>query len=29
MFGFSKKVFVVAITLFNFNPLGLSSLECV
>ena len=29
MFGFIKKVFVVAMTFFSFNPLGVNSLECV
>ena len=29
MFGFIKKVFVVAMTFLNFNPLNLNSLECV
>ena len=29
MFGFIKKVFVVAKTFFNFNPLNVNSLECV
>ena len=29
MFGFIKKVFVVAITIFSFNPLNVNSLECV
>ena len=29
MFGFIKKVFVVAITFFNFNLLNGNSLECV
>ena len=29
MFGFIKKVFVVAMTFFNFNPLSANSLECV
>ena len=29
MFRFIKKVFVVAMTSFNYNPLNLNSLECV
>ena len=29
MFGFIKKVFFVAMTFFSFNPLSVSSLECV
>ena len=29
MFGFIKKVFVVAMTFFNSNPLNLNYLECV
>ena len=29
MFGFIKKVFVVAMTFFNFNPSNVNSLECV
>ena len=29
MFGFIKKVFVVAMTFFNFNPLNVNSLECI
>ena len=29
MFGVIKKVFVVAMTFFNFNPLNVKSLECV
>ena len=29
MFGFIKKVFVVAMTFFSFNVLSVSSLECV
>ena len=29
MFGFIKKVFVVAMTLFNFNSSNVNSLECV
>ena len=29
MFGFIKKVFVVAMIFINFNPLNLNSLECV
>ena len=29
MFGFIKKVFVVAMTIFNFNPLNVNSLQCV
>ena len=29
MFGFIKKVFVVAMTFLNFNPSNVNSLECV
>ena len=29
MFGFTKKVFVVAMTFFDSNPLNINSLECV
>ena len=29
MFGFIKKVFVVAMTFFNVNPSNVNSLECV
>ena len=29
MFEFVKKVFFVAMTFFNFNPLNVNSLECV
>ena len=29
MFEFIRQVFVVAITFFRFNPLGVNSLECV
>ena len=29
MFGFIKKVFVVTMTFFNFNPSNVNSLECV
>ena len=29
MFVFIKKLFVVAMTFFNFNPLNVNSLECV
>ena len=29
MFGFIKKVFFTAVTLFSFNPLSAKSLECV
>ena len=29
MFGFIKKVFVVAMVFFNFNPSNINSLECV
>ena len=29
MFGFIKKMFVVAMTFFNFNPSNVNSLECV
>ena len=29
MFGFIKKVFVVGMTFFSFNPLNVNSLECV
>ena len=29
MFGFVKKVFVVAMTFFSFNPLKVNSLKCV
>ena len=29
MFGFIKNVFFTAMTLFNFNPLNVNSLECV
>ena len=29
MFGFIKKVFVVAMTFFNFNPSNVNCLECV
>ena len=29
MFGFIKKVFVVAMIFFNFNPSNVNSLECV
>ena len=29
MFGFIKKVFVVAMTFLNFNPLNVNFLECV
>ena len=29
MFGFIKKVFVVAMTFLNFNPSNANSLECV
>ena len=29
MFGFIKKVFFVAMNFFNFNVLGVNSLECV
>ena len=29
MFGFIKKVFVVAMTFFSFNVLNVNSLECV
>ena len=29
MSGFIKKVLVVAMTFFNFNPSNVSSLECV
>ena len=29
MFRFNKKVFLVAMTLFNFNPLNVNSLECI
>ena len=29
MFGFIKKVFVVAMTFFSFNVLNLNSLECI
>ena len=29
MFGFIKKVFFVAMTYFNFNPLNVNSLKCV
>ena len=29
MFGFIKKVFVVAMTFFSFNVLSLNSLECI
>ena len=29
MLGFIKKVFVVAMTFFSFNPLDVNSLECV
>ena len=29
MFGFIKKVFVVAMTFFNFNPSNVNSLECM
>ena len=29
MFGFIKKVFVLAMTLFNVNPSNVNSLECV
>ena len=29
MFGFIKQVFVVAMTFFGFNPLGVNSLECI
>ena len=29
MFRFIKKVFIAAVTFFNFNVLGLNSLECV
>ena len=28
MFGFIRKVFVVAMTFFNFNPSNVNSLEC-
>ena len=29
MFGFIKKVFVVAMTFFNFSRLSVNSLECI
>ena len=29
MFGFIKKLFIVAMTFFSRNPLNVSSLECV
>ena len=29
MFGFIKKVFIVAMTFFSFNPLNGNSVECV
>ena len=29
MFGFIKKVLVVAMTFFNFNPSNVNSLECL
>ena len=29
MFGFIRKVFVVAMTFFNFNPSNVNSLECI
>ena len=29
MFGFFKKIFFVAITLFSFNPSNVNSLECL
>ena len=29
MFGFIEKVFVVAVTFFNFNPSDVNTLECV
>ena len=29
MFGFIKKVFVVGMTFFSFNPLNVNFLECV
>ena len=29
MFGFVKKVFVVAMTFFDFNPSNVNTLECV
>ena len=29
MFGFIKKVFIVAMTFFNFNPSNVNSLECI
>ena len=29
MFGFIKKVFVVAMTFLNFNPSNVNSFECV
>ena len=29
MFGFIKKVFVVAMIFFNFNPLNVNCIECV
>ena len=29
MLGFTKKVFVVAMTFFNFNLSNINSLECV
>ena len=29
MFGFIKKVFVVAMTSFSFNVLSVNSLECI
>ena len=29
MFGFIKKVFVVAVTFFSFNTLNVNSVECI
>ena len=29
MFGFIKKVFVIAMTFFNYNVLNVNSLKCV
>ena len=29
MFGFIKKMFFVAITLFSFTPLNVNSLDCI